>query len=260
MASGPVLPSTPEPDWWAREWARWESSPLTPEEPSTSGHDDRSAMYPLRSSQLDARRLDAELFEMVTSGVATIASTVGPRGGSLVAGLLPEMNAIIGLTVFAISSYRNGNTPGAALLNLRYANGKGPAWTPGREGGGTLRTPYRPPRAQIAAFYALSVGVKYAWARLLQWSASRGWATEAPSSWRRKAWDAMKIADRAYVVLRYMSARHALRTSRGRGGLPARGGRPAMPLQGAGAPLPPPPSPRPRHPHPLDHRPFPQDR
>ncbi|KAG1675900.1 hypothetical protein FOA52_001557 [Chlamydomonas sp. UWO 241] len=73
----------------------------------------------LRSSQLDAQRLDSELMSMLHEQFMKVFAYFKP--GQL-ANMEPELHAILLGLVFALSVWRGQSTPGSQLLNLRYRN------------------------------------------------------------------------------------------------------------------------------------------
>lgn len=152
--------------------------------------------YPGRSYQMDAWRLDSELYNMLSSGLSSVASSSGPAVGAIMSKLQPEISALLGTIVFFIGAMRTGSTPGAALMNIRYA-GK-----PAQNDGKTAGQPYSVPRGRLVALWFATVGVRYAWSRAVQWLAARGWASSQAENWQRTAWQHLRRAERLYAVVR----------------------------------------------------------
>ena len=150
--------------------------------PSTSAPPAR--FLPPRSSQLDAVRLDAELASLLGEQVARVLAPWDDGGGlpgvapplpgrALLAAARPELAAALDALAFAATIGRGRPTPGMRMLNLRFADVRG----------GRPPSPDLPglSRSQKAAYFLLSVGGRYAAARLGRAAAARRWAAGAAS-------------------------------------------------------------------------------
>ena len=165
------------------------SRPAQNNRPSTSTPSAR--FLPPRSSQLDAARLDSELASLVGEQVYRVlapweggALPGGPApplpGRALLAAARPELGAALDALAFLATVGRGRPTPGMRMLNLRFADVRG-------GGSGARNVPPSPDlpglsRSQRVALGLLSVGGRYAAARLSRAAAARRWAAGAAAS------------------------------------------------------------------------------
>ncbi|MEW5311096.1 MAG: hypothetical protein WDW38_002839 [Sanguina aurantia] len=135
----------------------------------------------LKSSQLDASRLDEQLIAMLREQLNRVFALM-PQG--MLAEREPELQALLLLMVFGLSVGRGSATPGSVLMNLRYRDE--------RPGLGSV---------QRAAFGFGYVLLPYLWSRALQAASHTSWADRegAPSA-GRMIWKGMRWAEGAYRV------------------------------------------------------------
>jgi peroxin-2 len=97
------------------------------------------ALRVLRSVQLDAGRLDAELIAMLREQLLRALAQGGLFPAARVAQLEPELSALLAALVFAGTVARGGATPGSALMNLRYRDER--PFSGGRRRGSSSNNP-----------------------------------------------------------------------------------------------------------------------
>ncbi|GBF87723.1 hypothetical protein Rsub_00434 [Raphidocelis subcapitata] len=159
----------------------------------------------LRSTQLDALRLDAELLSMLREQFARVFAFFQP---GRVADFEPELNALLALMIFRLSVWAGCATPGSELMNLRYRDegameaaaraaarrGSGAAAGPSGRGAaqpGWLhggRSGVEGPglsRRQRFLFAAGTIALPYLWQRMHRLVAANDeWGTAPPAPWR----------------------------------------------------------------------------
>jgi peroxin-2 len=123
----------------------------------------------LRSSQVDAARLDTELALMLGEQFSSVFKLF--QAGS-VARFEPELNGLLRLLIFGLSVWKGRATPGSELMNLRYRNeraaGSAAGGKNGVEGPGLSR-------AQRMAFGLGYVALPYLWSRLHRYAVRQEW-------------------------------------------------------------------------------------
>ncbi|WIA19819.1 hypothetical protein OEZ85_005727 [Tetradesmus obliquus] len=118
MELGATLPAalhSPAAEAWQVEFAK-----MLPELERLSNT--QLAPWPLRvlrSSQLDAHRLDAELTTMLQEQFMAAFTLFQP---GRVSNLAPELNLLLAGLVYWLSIWQGRATPGSELMNLRYRN------------------------------------------------------------------------------------------------------------------------------------------
>ncbi|KAL6759157.1 Pex12 amino terminal region-domain-containing protein [Haematococcus lacustris] len=156
----------------------------------------------LRSSQLDASRLDLELASMLQEQLLSAFSLLPPGH---VTDYEPELAALLRLLVFGLSVWRGQATPGSVLLNLRYrderkAHPQGQGLAQGEWAGHAMqalgglggKTGVGGPGLSVAQRTALGLGmvlVPWVWARLGRWAAAHAaggdsWGQPPAAAWR----------------------------------------------------------------------------
>lgn len=154
----------------------------------------------MRSSQLDAGRLDEELTSMLREQLMRALSFANP---ATVARLQPELSLLLDFLVFRFSVWEGRPLPGMALVNLRYRDEGAVQAAAGGTGGG--RSGVEGPglsRRQRGLYCLGAVVLRYAWARLGHHAAAQHWGDASGGSsdggWRRRGWALMRRAESAY--------------------------------------------------------------
>ncbi|KAG2422371.1 hypothetical protein HXX76_016096 [Chlamydomonas incerta] len=157
-------------------------------------------LHILRSSQVDALRLDAELSGMLQEQMVKLFDHFRPGQA---AALEPEVRAVLSLLVFGLSVWGGAGTgratPGSELLNLRYRN----EWAVAADKACVGRSGVDGPglsRGQRVALGLGTVALPYAWARLCRAAHAGEWAEAEEGSWRRRVWGAMRQAEGAVAA------------------------------------------------------------
>ncbi|GLI64871.1 hypothetical protein VaNZ11_008258, partial [Volvox africanus] len=154
-------------------------------------------LHVLRSSQLDALRLDAELGGMLQEQLGRLFEHFSPGRA---AQLEPELRALLSLLVFGFSVWAGRATPGSELLNLRYRNEYAVAARakelvgPLGVGGPGLSLPQR-----IVLGLGTAV-LPYAWSRLCRAAHEGDWEEPEAGAWRRVAWRGMRWCEAAFTL------------------------------------------------------------
>eukprot|EP00873_Tetraselmis_striata_P019233 jgi/Tetstr1/439497/TSEL_027927.t2 len=152
------------------------------------------AVAVMRSSQLDAARLDWELQGMAAQQLARALGALNP---AWVARVQPELDAGLDLLFFLLTVWRGRPTPGMSLMGLRFRDERarrvGQAGGSGLEGRG-LST------AQRWVYGLVSVGGTYAWRRAHQHAAEHHWRDAPQGSWQRAAWRTLAAGDNMLAV------------------------------------------------------------
>jgi hypothetical protein len=160
--------SAPSQEAWQAEFARAKAR-LAELQLRAAGRP-APAVDVLRSSQVDAARLDTELTLMLGEQFSAVFKFF--QAGS-VARFEPELNGLLRLLIFSLSVWKGRATPGSELMNLRYRDERA-ASKPA--GGG--RTGVEGPglsRAQRAVFGLGYVGLPYLWSRLHRHAVQHEW-------------------------------------------------------------------------------------
>ncbi|MEW5300009.1 MAG: hypothetical protein WDW36_002973 [Sanguina aurantia] len=159
---------------------------------------DAPAPWPLailKSSQLDASRLDEQLIAMLREQLNRVFALM-PQG--MLAEREPELQALLVLMVFGLSVGRGFATPGSVLMNLRYRDERA-----GHRNDSTAKGNAGPGLGSVqrAAFGFGCVLLPYLWSRALQAASQTSWADrEGAASAGRMIWKGMRWAEGAYRV------------------------------------------------------------
>ncbi|KAL3668205.1 hypothetical protein V7S43_007066 [Phytophthora oleae] len=113
----------------------------------------RSPSINLRVNKWDALILDSEILGLLKTPMKSMFSMFGPGVADRIK---PEIDAVLGIMLFAFSTGLGRPTPGMKLENIRYA-------------------PHLLTRRRVGAFFVLSVGVPYVWKRLFRYLSSARW-------------------------------------------------------------------------------------
>ncbi|GIL76324.1 hypothetical protein Vretimale_5869 [Volvox reticuliferus] len=154
-------------------------------------------LHVLRSSQLDALRLDAELGGLLQEQLGRLFEHFSPGRA---AQLEPELRAVLSLLVFGLSVWVGRATPGSELLNLRYRNEHAVAARakelvgPSGVGGPGLSLPQR-----IVLGLGTAV-LPYAWSRLCRTAHEGDWGEAEAGTWRRAAWRGIRWCEAAVTL------------------------------------------------------------
>ncbi|KAK4361913.1 hypothetical protein RND71_017154 [Anisodus tanguticus] len=135
-----------------------------------------------RVNQVDAGRLDIEMSAMLKEQLVKVVSLMKP-------GMLfqyePELDAFLEFLIWRFSIWVDKPTPGNALINLRYRDGRA------FEEEKLVRTGLEGPGLTVAQkiwYCVATVGGQYMWARLQSFSAFRRWGDSVQRSVARRAW------------------------------------------------------------------------
>ncbi|EEY69439.1 peroxisome assembly protein, putative [Phytophthora infestans T30-4] len=113
----------------------------------------------LRVNKWDALILDSEILGLLKTPMKSMFSMFDP---GVVEHVKPEIDAVLGAVLFAFTTGVGRPTPGMKLEKLRYA-------------------PHLLTRRRVGVFFLLSVGVPYAWKRLVRYLSSSRWTARAAS-------------------------------------------------------------------------------
>lgn len=111
-----------------------------------------------RVGQVDAELLDEELLGLLREQVADAVKYLGGVGSTLKEDWADEILLVLRAVLFKLTVWDHDATYGAALQNLRYTDARhnGPVTIP-------------PSKAQKSLYGLVTVGGRYAWARLEAW-------------------------------------------------------------------------------------------
>ncbi|KAL4425471.1 hypothetical protein ABPG75_009487 [Micractinium tetrahymenae] len=117
----PALPTTPPAEEWQASWAATlpELARITRRVKHAAATGSAADVAIMRSSQLDAARLDDELTGMLREQFLSAFALFRPAA---VARLQPELTLLLDLLIFRFSIWEGRPLPGMALMNLRYRN------------------------------------------------------------------------------------------------------------------------------------------
>ncbi|KAL6771704.1 hypothetical protein ACKKBG_A27485 [Auxenochlorella protothecoides x Auxenochlorella symbiontica] len=157
----------------------------------------------MRSSQVDASRLDEELSLMLREQFLG-AFSLFPRG--TVTAHLPEIQLALDALIFYLSVWKDAPLPGMALMNLRFRDERAVPHSASGVGGPGLA------RSQKAMYGLGAVLLRYAWARTGHAAASGG--SDGDGGWRATAWQVMRRAETAYRLAALVNAIAFLRAGK----------------------------------------------
>jgi hypothetical protein len=123
----------------------------------------------LRSSQVDAARLDTELTLMLGEQFAAVFKFFN---AGRVARFEPELNALLRGLIFSLSVWQGRATPGSELMNLRYRNERSAAAATGGKSG--VQGPGLSQQQKVL-FGLGFVALPYAWSRLQRYAVQQEW-------------------------------------------------------------------------------------
>eukprot|EP00887_Chlorella_sp_A99_P000872 scaffold5.g872.t1 len=196
----------------------------------------------MRSSQIDAERLDEELSAMLREQLQRCFALFRP---GLISRLQPEITLLLDFLVFRLSVWEGRPLPGMALMNLRFRDERAvvqplpPQFTSLREaggppeGGGTSsdgagldalahtslggRSGVEGPglsRWQRGLYGLGAVLLRYAWVRGGHAAAVAHWGDAAPGGWRQRGWAALCTLESAYRAAALLNFLAFLRNGR----------------------------------------------
>jgi peroxin-2 len=216
----PPLPSRPPPppaaEAYQAEWLR-----TLPELASLSHRlppKPLSNISIMRSSQLDAARLDEELTSMLKEQFMKIFALFQP---GLISRLQPELTLALDFLIFRLSVWTGQPLPGMALMNLRFRNERESTSTTRSRNNNmidsTLLSGVGGPglsRRQRVLYGAGAVFVRYAWQRASQAAANARFNTNNSSSTSVRVWEGMKAAEAGYRIAALLNFFIFLKTGR----------------------------------------------
>jgi peroxin-2 len=124
----------------------------------------------LRVNQLDAQRLDDEVYEILKGQFVQAFSLFHT---SLIDRFQPEVNAILSFVIFRLSTFESASSYGDKLENLVYrVNGTGA----------------RVAAKQRILYGAVLIGGGWLWARANRFVTNEGWGDSPVGSLKRRAW------------------------------------------------------------------------
>ncbi|KAI8469203.1 MAG: Pex12 amino terminal region-domain-containing protein [Monoraphidium minutum] len=229
--SGPGAPAgPPPPPLPAEAWQQEYLQSLPEQQRLLSAAPPPWPLRVLRSTQLDALRLDEELLAMLREQFARVFALFRP---GRVADLEPELNALLSLLIFRLSVWAGRATPGSELMNLRYrderalaaaeraAAGAAAAGASGRGAGGGGkaaappwlrggRTGVEGPGLSSSQRWLFGIGyiaIPYLWQRAHRFAARREWGSGGfgggaggGSDAGARAWRLLRWLEGAYKV------------------------------------------------------------
>eukprot|EP01100_Stratorugosa_tubuloviscum_P015346 TRINITY_DN8753_c0_g1_i1.p1 TRINITY_DN8753_c0_g1~~TRINITY_DN8753_c0_g1_i1.p1 ORF type:complete len:354 (-),score=127.88 TRINITY_DN8753_c0_g1_i1:124-1185(-) len=144
----------------------------------------------LRVNQLDAYRLDCEIFELLRAQLIKSCSLLSP---SFSERFQPELKALLRAIIFKLSLYSTNSTYGNSLQNLEYRD------ETFDYGSHILATSAKiPPSYSQKLLYAFAtIFIPYIWERVLLYATWNNWSSRSRSrfDWRYKVWKCMRMLD-----------------------------------------------------------------
>ncbi|KAH9316926.1 hypothetical protein KI387_018695, partial [Taxus chinensis] len=163
-----------------------------------------------RVNQIDAGKLDVEISAMLKEQLVKVFSVIKP-------GWLfryePELDAFLQFLIWRFSIWVDKPTPGNALMNLRYRDGRSTMVVRKEE----VRTGLEGPgltRSQKLWYCLATIGGQYGWNRLQSFSAFRSWGDSEHRSWTRRAWVLLQRAESFYQAALFLNLLTFLYTGR----------------------------------------------
>lgn len=147
----------------------------------------RSPSSNLRVNKWDAMILDSEILGLLKTPMKSMFSMFEPGVADRIK---PEIDAVLGALLFVFTTGFRRPTPGMKLENVQYA-------------------PHLFTRRRLGAFFLLSVGLPYAWKRLMRYLSSARWtnreapATSAPT--RERMLTALKKLETLVVTCQFIN-------------------------------------------------------
>lgn len=165
----------------------------------------------MRVNQVDAARLDVEMTGMLREQLVKVFALVQP---GLLAEYEPELNAILEFLVWRFSIWLDRPTPGNGLMNLRYRDERAfKALSRARLVRTGLEGPGLTTRQKLL-MCLLTIGGRYAWARLSTLSAFRRWGDRERGSLSWRAWGLLQRVESAVRISSFVNLLIFLRTGR----------------------------------------------
>lgn len=155
----------------------------------------REGTHPaFRVGQVDAELLDEELLGLLRDQVGEALKYIGGVGSDLKQEWADEIQLALRAVLFKLTVWDHNATYGAALQNLRYTDSRhdGPVLVP-------------PSKGQKALYGLVTVGGKYAWARLEGWLLRHDNGFDEPHPRIKKLVRLTSVADNVHAAAAFLS-------------------------------------------------------